>query len=162
MSAQRFGAPWGRDVKIVTLLGLGAMLGPFYVVVAHGAIVSGTVLTVINLVILSLCVRGYELSPGELRIQRLLWWTRWPLDPSTRAIVRPHAMKGSWRTWGNGGMLAISGHFSGSGLGRYRAFVTDPKRTVVLETQRGIVVVSPDDPQSFADYVTTVVQGRSR
>lgn len=162
MSVRKFGAPWGREVKIVTLLGLGAMLGPFYMVVEHGAIVVGTVLTAINLVIVSLCVRGYELAPGELRIQRSLWMTRWPLDPSTRAIVRPYAMKGSWRTWGNGGMLAISGHFSGSGLGRYRAFVTDPKRTVVLETQRGIVVVSPDNPQSFAECVTTVLQGRSR
>ena len=155
---QRFGAPWGREVKIVTLLGFGAMLGPFYLVFDRGAIVTGTLLTAINLVIVSLCVRGYELAPGELRIRRSLWLTRWPLDPTTRAIVRPDAMKGSWRTWGNGGMLAISGHFSGSGLGRYRAFVTDPQRTVVLETQRGIVVVSPDDPQRFADCVTTVVR----
>ena len=158
----RFGAPWGREVKIVTLLGLGVMVGPFYVIVEQGAIVVGTLLIAINLVIVSLCVRGYELAPGELRIRRSMWMTRWPLDPSTRAIVRPHAMKGSWRTWGNGGMLAISGHFSGSGLGRYRAFVTDPQRTVVLETKRGIVVVSPDDPHRFAESVTTVVQRPSR
>jgi hypothetical protein len=64
-------------------------------------------------------------------------------------------MKGSWRTWGNGGMFAISGHFAGSGLGRYRAFVTDSSRTVVLETSRGIVVVSPDDPGRFVDGIAT-------
>ena len=153
MSVHRFGAPWGRDVKVVTLLYVAAVVMPFYVVLEQRAIVVGTLLVAINLVIVSLCVRGYELAPGELRIRRLLWMTRWALDASTRAIVRPDAMKGSWRTWGNGGILAFSGHFSGSGLGRYRAFVTDPQRTVVLETGRGIVVVSPDDPARFAELV---------
>jgi hypothetical protein len=51
------------------------------------------------------------------------------------------------------GMLAISGHFSSAGPGRYRAFVTDPARTVILETRKGVVKVSPDRPAEFASAV---------
>ena len=50
-------------------------------------------------------------------------------------------------------LAAITGRFSGSGLGRYHAFVTDPVRTVVVTTQQGIVVVSPDRPDEFAAAV---------
>jgi hypothetical protein len=56
---------------------------------------------------------------------------------------------------GNGGLLAISAHFSNTALGRYRAFVTDYKRTVVIDTPRGIVVVSPDRPEAFVDAINT-------
>jgi hypothetical protein len=147
----KFKAPWGRDVVIVTVLGLFVIGLPLllqvwrprsvFVVLLLGSILAVSVM---------LCVRGYELRSGELIVRRLFWNTVWPIDAAARATVRPDAMRGSWRVWGNGGMFAISGHFSGSGLGRYRAFVTDPGRTVVIETRAGIVVVSPDRPQEFA------------
>jgi hypothetical protein len=149
-----FRAPWGSELYIVSLLGLATLVMPVYVVLSKGAVITGTAFAALVLVIVSLCVRGYELAPGELRIRRLFWDTRWPLDAGARATVRPNAMQGSWRVWGNGGMFAISGHFSGSGLGRYRAFVTDPARTVILETRKGVVVVSPDRPADFAQAVS--------
>lgn len=148
-----FRAPWGREVMVVTLLGLIAIGVPPLIQLSRGYWVVSVLLLALLAVIISLCVRGYELAPGELRIRRLFWDTRWPLDAATRAFVRPNAMRGSWRTWGNGGMFAIAGHFAGSGLGRYRAFVTDPNRTVIVESGRGIVVVSPDDPERFADAI---------
>ena len=150
----QFGAPWSRELKVLTTSGVLVMGVPIAIQMAHGLWVLSSLLVAMLLVIASLCVRGYELAPGELRVKRLFWSTIWPLDPSTRARVKPFAMKGSWRTWGNGGLFAISGHFSGSGLGRYRAFVTDPARTVVLETRQGIVVVSPDRPDEFVAAVT--------
>ena len=158
MTVQRFGAPWGREVTWITAI-VAAMVGiPAVVQMWRGYPVVSTLLLTILAVNASLCIRGYELTPGELRIRRLFWNTLWPLDAATRAIVQPQAMRGSWRTWGNGGVFAISGHFSGSGLGRYRAFVTDPERTVVLETRHGIVVVSPDDPTRFANAIAAETQ----
>ena len=152
----RFGAPWGREVAWMTTLVAATVSIPALVQMSRGyPVISGLLLGILG-VNACLCVRGYEIAPGELRVRRLFWNTLWPLDSGTRAIVRPQAMRGSWRTWGNGGVFAFSGHFSGSGLGRYRAFVTDPHRTVILETQRGIVVVSPDDPQQFVEAVATV------
>jgi hypothetical protein len=147
----RFKAPWGREVWIITLLGLFVMGLPLTSGILRARpIVPVVIVTVVLAIIVVLCVRGYEIVGGELRIRRLFWNTIWPLDAGARATVRPNAMQGSWRRWGNGGMFAICGHFSGSGLGRYRAFVTDPGRTVVIETRAGIVVVSPDRPQEFA------------
>jgi hypothetical protein len=154
----RFAAPLGWEVKVMTAIFVLVIGIPITIQYARGLHVLPTLLLVPVVIITCLCVRRYELGPGELRIQRLFWQTRWPLDPATRAIVRPHAMRGSWRTWGNGGVFAFSGHFSGSDLGRYRAFVTDPSRTVILETAQGIVVVSPERPTEFAEAAASAAQ----
>ena len=68
-------------------------------------------------------------------------------------------MNASLRTWGIGGVFSFSGHFVNT-LGRYRAFVTDPQRTVVLRLSRGILVVSPDRPEDFVDAVTAEAAAR--
>jgi hypothetical protein len=148
-----FGAPWGRELKVMTLIGLAVIGVPIVVQLLRGVWFVVVLMGAILAVILAYCVRGYELAPGELRIRRLLWNTRWPLDDTAHAAVRPRAMRGSWRMWGNGGLFAITGIFSGSGLGRYHAFVTDPARTVVITTRKGIVVVSPDRPQAFVEAI---------
>jgi hypothetical protein len=149
-------APWGYELKISTLIG-GAILGvPIVVQLLLGFWLIPTLFAAMLAVIAIFCVRGYELAPGELRIRRLFFNTRWRIDESATATVRPRAMRGSWRLWGNGGLFAISGLFSGSGLGRYHAFVTDPARTVVITTRRGIVVVSPDRPAEFAAAIEQV------
>jgi hypothetical protein len=149
-------APWGYELKISTLIGSGILGVPIVVQLLLGLwlipVLFGTFLVLVAIY----CVRGYELAPGELRVRRLLFDTRWPIDESATATVRPKAMRGSWRLWGNGGLFAISGIFSGSGLGRYHAFVTDPARTVVVTTRRGIVVVSPDRPAEFAAAIEQV------
>lgn len=148
-----FGAPWGRQLIVMSVLGTLVLGLPIVAQGSRGFWLIPTVLTAILTTAVVHCVRGYEVGPGELRVRRLLWATPWPLDGSAQATVRPDAMRGSWRTWGNGGLYAITGRFSGSGLGRYHAFVTDPARTVVVTTQRGIVVVSPDRPAEFAAAV---------
>ena len=71
-------------------------------------------------------------------------------------------MARSLRTWGNGGMFSFTGHFVNHPLGRYRAFVTDPARTVVLALPEGVVVVSPDRPDEFIAAVTAAAAGASR
>lgn len=158
----RFAAPLGWEVKVMTGIFLLIISAPIFLLYSRGFPPVASALVLVPVVLIALlCVRGYELERGELRVQRLFWQTRWPLDAGTRARVRPHAMKGSWRTWGNGGVFAFSGHFSGSGLGRYRAFVTDPSRTVILETARGIVVVSPDRPEAFVEAVVACSASRS-
>lgn len=146
-----FRAPWGRDVIIVTGLGTLVLGLPMLRLLwLPGSTIAMLILASVPAIAALLCVRGYEVRPGVLLIKRLLWDTAWPIDSGARATVRPEAMKGSWRVWGNDGMFAITGRFSGSGLGRYRAFVTDPARTVILETRHGTIVVSPDRPDDFA------------
>ena len=65
----------------------------------------------------------------------------------------PGAMRRSWRLLGNGGIFAITGWFQNRTLGRYRAFVTDPKRAIALTFQDRVIVISPDQPEQFAAVV---------
>jgi hypothetical protein len=148
-----FGAPWGRELIVMSVIGTLILVTPTVLQASRGFwLIPTMMLTILTIIVLH-CVRGYEVDAGELRIRRLLWDTPWPLDPTATASVRPNAMRGSWRTWGNGGIYAITGRFSGSGLGRYHAFVTDPGRTVVVTTRQGIVVVSPDRPDAFVSAI---------
>jgi len=97
------------------------------------------------------CVRGYTVKGRELWVQRLFWQTRVPLQGLKKAHVDSTAMKGSFKTAGNGGFLAFSGWFRSKKLGNFRAYVTDPDRCVVMEFQKRKIVVSPDDPEAYVE-----------
>ena len=150
----RFGAPWGRELIVLSAVGVVAMIVPMIMAVTRGGWIVASLLLIILAIPASLSIRGYEVRRGELIIHRLLWDTRWPLHDRTVATVRPQVMANSWRTWGNGGFFSYSGHFVNTALSRYRAFVTDHARTVVLDTPKGVLVVSPDAPQAFVEAVS--------
>jgi hypothetical protein len=60
-------------------------------------------------------------------------------------------MTKSLRTCGNGGAFSFTGWYWSKSLGFYRAFVTDLNRTVVLRFEKKTVVVSPGEPEDFAE-----------
>ena len=157
----RFPAPWGRELAIVTAIGLLGVGIPAVVTALRGALIISMLMIVILVSVFSQIVRDYYVTPDALKIRRPFWTTSWPIDSRTRASFRPEIMTNSWRIWGNGGFFSITGRFSNSALGRYHAYVTDFSRTVVLDTPRGIVVVSPDDPYAFMTAVAEVVKERS-
>ena len=61
-----------------------------------------------------------------------------PGRPHSRAIRRTG---GRWR--------GFTGWYYNKRLGSYRAFVTDPRRAVVLRYANRRVVLSPDAPEDF-------------
>jgi Bacterial PH domain len=70
------------------------------------------------------------------------------------ARIEPNAMRSSIRTFGNGGFFSFSGFYWNKALGVYRAFVTDPRRAVVLRySSKRTVVLSPVSPQDFIDHL---------
>lgn len=152
-----FGAPWGWSVKVTSALFCFVAGVPTAFQLGHGRWI-GVVLAAVVLSTVLFLVRGYTVTPRMLEVHRLGWTTRIPLDGLREVAVRPGVMKGSWRLWGNGGVFAISGWFSNAALGRYRAFVTDTRRTVVLTWPEARVVVSPDDPQRFVSAVEARVR----
>ena len=153
MTSTRFNAPLGREVIILTSIVTMIVVILMVYIWSRGGRFIPAVLLVIHLLPLILSVRGYKVVPGALLIRRLWWDTRWPLDGQVKASVRPGVMSRSLRLFGNGGVFAFSGTFRNDALGSYRAFVTDFNRTVVIDTPRGVVVVSPDRP---ADFVAAV------
>jgi hypothetical protein len=94
-------------------------------------------------------VRGYVVTPDEIQIRRPLWSTNLPRAGLQSATVDHDALRGSIRLFGIGGLFSFTGLFRSPRLGRYRAFVTDPGRTVILRFADRVVVVSPADPQAF-------------
>jgi len=98
-------------------------------------------------------IRGYTVTSDAILIQRLFWTTRLPLTGLQSAQFQPNAMRGSLRTFGNGGLFSFTGFFRNKALGAYRAFVTDPHRTVVLCFPSRNMVVSPSAPEEFVHEI---------
>jgi hypothetical protein len=157
MNLQHPAAPWSDFLKgisiVVTLLLLGVSWLVALTVPAHALPVLRTAAIALPLLILlaavPFVVRGYELRDGALYVQRLCWTTRVALGGLREAATDPEAGASSIRLFGNGGLFSFSGWFRNAKLGRYRAFVTDWQRAVVLRAAECTVVLSPADPAGF-------------
>jgi hypothetical protein len=160
----RFDAPWNTTVKVVTglCLMLAMSCAALIPVVGGGAIVfvSAALVGVVALCFL-LSVRGYVVRGGQLVILRAGWEKRFDLALLRKAEVNPHAMLRVIRLFGIGGLFGYIGWFSTPVLGRFRAYVTDPGRAVVLDFAGRHVVVTPDDPREFVALVREAARGAS-
>ncbi len=162
-----FRAPWCRTVKIVTAAVIAlaaavslwdlplqpAWLPPAALRILFWALILGSLL---------LSVNGFSVRDGRLWIHRLGWATTFDLAELSAFEANPHAMMGSVRLFGNGGMFCISGLYRNAVIGRYRAYVTHPDHAVVLEFGARKIVVSPDDPQAFVDALNEATPGICR
>lgn len=148
-----FGAPWSWELGAMSAVGVLAIGLPIISMLLRGANVPAAFFAALAVSFAMFGIRGYEITAKALIIRRMLWNTQLAWDAPVSAVIKPRAMAGSWRLWGNGGFFAFSGRFSNSALGPYRAFVTDLDRTVVLTTPHGLIVVSPDNPDEFAQAV---------
>ena len=154
-------APWSTALKVVSTLAtllLAAVAIALFHFIPRGTAVPfaetfGTIVLIVPVATLLFAVlfivSGYDLDRHHLYVQRLLWRTSIPLDGLTRAWHDPAAMRRSMRLFGNGGLFGITGIYQNKTLGRYRAFVTDPRQTVVLQLASRTVVISPAYPQAF-------------
>ena len=160
---RNFGAPWSREVWVITVLTLALLLGlAAYFVCLHPPrlflvdwLVLGTVVLTVGGTGL-LAVRGYSIVDRSLLIHRLFWDTCIPVGTVKSAVVDPAAMKRSLRIAGNGGVFAFTGWFRNRQLGLYRAFVTNRRHCVVIRGSERTVVLSPDDPQAFVEAMAAV------
>lgn len=154
--ATRFTAPWGILLKGMTLFSVallggltlsGLTLGPRDSIAWN----LGMVVMPIALLAGGCCfvIRGYVLTRDALKVQRLGWHSTVSLAGLVSAEIDPQAMNRSIRLFGNGGLFCFAGLFSNKKLGSYRAWATDPKRSVVLRFQKRTVVVTPGNPADF-------------
>jgi hypothetical protein len=100
-------------------------------------------------------IRGYTVTTDAILVHRLFWDTRLPRAGLDSVQFEPKAMRWSIRLWGNGGLFSFTGFFRNKLLGGYRAFVTDPNKTVVLRYTSRTVVISPAEPEEFVSELTT-------
>ena len=155
MTGYVFGAPWAMAIKVITVVTIIVVCIPVYIFITlpEGAawlgclMVGGPVLFILTCA--GYTIRGYQLDGSSLLIHRLRWTNRLDLVGLKSVDYDPSAMSRSIRIFGNGGCFSITGWFWNRKLGRYRAFVMDPKRAVVLRFSDYVLVVSPDQPAKF-------------
>ncbi len=145
-------APWSTLLVVIsaaaTILCLGISLG--MVGLGHGPLPwVGLLPLAIILGAAPFTIRGYTITADAILVHRLCSATRLPLQGLQSARAEPNAMRGSLRTFGNGGLFSFSGRYWSKHLGAYRALVTDPRRTVVLRYADRAVVISPASPEQF-------------
>lgn len=149
---RNYKAPWSTSLIIIsslaTILCVGITIGVVWssrgilqwlALLPLGIICSGALFT----------IRGYTVTPDAILVHRLFWTTRLPLSGLQSVQFEPDAMRWSIRTFGNSGLFSFTGFFRNKALGAYRAFVTDPHRTVVLHFPTRTVVISPSEPEEF-------------
>ena len=156
---KHYEAPWSTSLIVMsiitTVLCLGIPVGAWFNLAAKpppGVLGCVVLLPLVILFVTALfTIRGYSISSDSILVQRLLWSTALPRAGLESAQVEPDAMRGSIRTFGNGGAFSFSGFFYNKRLGSYRAYVTDPRRAVVLRYANRRVVLSPAAPEDFVD-----------
>ncbi|MDD2710529.1 MAG: PH domain-containing protein [Verrucomicrobiae bacterium] len=154
--SQFFTAPWGNEVWGITIgiiiLCLGMALGGFFTRKKMPAPLVPFVIA-LPVIIPAFCslfaIRGYEIRPGKLIVQRTVWQETIPLSDLKSVEYKAEIMKKSYRTLANGGVFGFIGNFSNKKLGAYRALVTDLNKTVILKFASHTLVVSPGQPEAF-------------
>jgi Bacterial PH domain len=160
---KHYAAPWGKLLVgtslVATLICVGVSIfilivgpsDPDFTGPTRWVVLLPVVIVAISALFM---VRGYAVTADEILIQRPLWSTRFERARLQSASIDHDATRGSIRLFGNGGLFSFTGIFRSPKLGRYRAFVTDPSRTVVLQFAERVVVISPADPEAFVRDVT--------
>ena len=161
----RIKAPWGKSPWVMsafgTLICLGASLlvlrtMPSRAISFHFCL---GILPLILIVVAALfTVRGYSVLGDSLLVERLFWSTRLSLAGLRSVEFRPDAVRGSIRIFGNGGFFSFTGYYRNKNLGSYRAFVTDPKRIVLLRFPDHAVVLSPDSPEDLVRTLSPLIR----
>jgi len=150
---KNYKAPWCISMIVVSVLATALLVGvtvgaqPWAARHGHDWLAWQPLVIVFGCALFT--IRGYSITPDAILVHRLFWATRLPRAGLQSARVDPKAMRRSIRTCGNGGFFSISGFYWNKSLGSYRAFVTDPRRAVILKYTRRTVVMSPEPPEEF-------------
>jgi hypothetical protein len=159
METVRFSAPWGRATRVITVLVLVGVIGLTIIALEVVPLPSLARISLISAPILIVAatapfmILGYEIRDQLLVVKRPGWRTRIPLTGLRCAALDPKVVARSLRIFGNGGLFAFNGLFWNKQLGRYRAYVTDLKRSVVLTLSDRTVVISPGAPERLVDLL---------
>lgn len=150
---KKYAAPWSTSLIVISTVITLILAGVAVLVAGDGRSWISALPVAILFGSLLFMVRGYSLTSDALLVHRLVWTTRLPLSSLRSAQAEPDAMRGSLRTFGNGGLFSFTGRYTNGKLGGYSAYVTDPRRAVVLDFGTRKVVVSPAVPEEFVNDI---------
>ncbi|MBC7365306.1 MAG: helix-turn-helix domain-containing protein [Undibacterium sp.] len=154
-----FRAPWSLTVKVVTVLASVVILALPFIISSESVHWLHWCLWGAFVFCLFFSVNGFSVRNGQLLVHRLGWATKFELAQLSAFNANPHAMMGSIRLFGNGGLFGFLGQYRNAVIGNFQAYVTDPENSVVLEFGTRKIVISPDDPQAFVETLRDATKG---
>jgi len=156
MSRKHYKANWGTSLVVLSAIVSAVCLTLAFFAFRKGgeSIWAGGAMVVLVVGCALFSIRGYSITADAVLIHHWIWTTRLPLAELQSAQFEPNAMRGSLRTFGNGGFFSFSGYYRNPTLGSYRAFVTDFRHTVILRFVDRTIVISPSPPEEFVKAVT--------
>ena len=158
MPRQHYSAPLGKPVKLITAVAycLLTLVTAAIVLSLQAGMprpAGWAVLAVIGTMVLAsftLRVHGYALTDNCLVIRYGLW--RRLVANSEMISVTGNAseiFRGSTRLCASGGWWSFLGVFRKPGTGKFKAYVSDISKSVLIVTASDRVVISPADPERF-------------
>jgi len=154
-----FNAPWGDLLIGLSVMSVALLAGLWvlmFTLKVTGHIFVEVFLCAIFVGCVPFVVRGYEIEGQTLYILRLGWKTREPLAGLQSAVADSSLIEDSYRILGNGGLLSFTGLYSSPRLGKYRAYLNDERKVVVLTFPDRKIVISPGDPGRFVTAVSAM------
>jgi len=139
-------APTSTSIKVVTMVVLALI--PIFLSLFHVSTVFLLPAALIVVLSVGCYLRtpvAYDVSPTGLTI--LFRRGSKSFGPITQASPIERSLDWSIRLWGNGGLFAGTGIFWNRTWGTFRAYVTTSNtgNLVLMETQNGKVLISPDN-----------------
>ncbi len=106
--------------------------------------------------------RAVTVGPSAVRVERRALPVVIPMA-SIRSVqvLPPDALRGALRTFGCSGLFGHFGRFWSRQLGAFRMYCTSTRGLVLLETDRGRVVISPAPAEEFVDAVRALRERRA-
>ncbi|MBM3522700.1 MAG: hypothetical protein FJX57_07060 [Alphaproteobacteria bacterium] len=146
MVATMFLAPF---ISVALFVALRILLNfPFTVDIAIAALP-----VVFALAYLLRAIRGFVVSRDAIFVRHMLWTTCEPLTGLKSIAVEPDAMADAERLRSSLGGLGTGAWYWSARFGRFRGYLTNRTRLVVLRLERGVIVLSPDDPDAFVRHL---------
>lgn len=102
--------------------------------------------------------RSYSIDRDSILVHRLAGNVRIPLDGVRQArMATPEDFAGRIRLIGSGGMCGYYGIFWTASLGKSTWYRAHRKNAVVVVTDSGTTLYSPDDPEAFLALVRAAI-----
>ena len=162
MTKHHFPAKLDTKAKMVTILCSFLILGiigftlsnangiPLYIHILN------TGLVLLPFICYGLKPSDYEVSEDKITIRRLFKNVVMERSHIEKIEHIPEVdLKGVWRMMGIGGLFGYMGKFGSSRLGRMTWYATDLQNAVLITTNKGKILITPENPEEFIRLCNT-------
>jgi len=140
------------SIKIVTSVVFIMMLGFFIAsIYINGLIIAALIMLIILVFCYLYAPTSFEISDSRLIVYRN--YGKIEFNRVTNCRIIEEKVPFTLRLWGNGGVFAGTGIFWNKLYGVFRMYITHAKQSefVVVETERQIIIISPENPKMFIE-----------